>query len=71
MLLRVDKPLTRRVQEAVLRLIRERNYQPGEKVPAEAELGELLGLDVQRLERPLVTLSSKGFFKNLTVEGLS
>ena len=29
MLLRVDKPLTRWVQEAVLRLIRERNYQPG------------------------------------------
>ena len=57
MLLRVDKPLTRRVQEAVLRLIRERNRQPGEKVPTEAELGQLFGVGRSTLERLLVTLS--------------
>ncbi len=59
MLLRVDKPLTRRVQEALLRLIRERNCQPGEKVPTEAELGQLFGVGRSTLKRPSATLSNK------------
>ena len=60
MLLRVDKPLTRRVQEAVLRLIRERNYQPGEKVPTEVELGQLFGVGRSTLREAIGNLVEQG-----------
>ena len=71
MLLRVDKPLTRRVQEAVLRLIRERNYQPGEKVPTEAELGQLFGVGRSTLREAIGNLVEQGILENLMGEGLS
>ena len=63
MLLRVDKPLTRRVQEAVLRLIRERNYQPGEKVPTEVELGQLFGVGRSTLREAIGNLVEQGILK--------
>ena len=69
MLLRVDKPLTRRVQEALLRLIRERNYQPDEKVPTEAELGELFGVGRSTLREAIGNLVEQGIQKNLMGEG--
>ena len=70
MLLRVDKPLTRRVQGALLRLIRERNYQPGEKVPTEVELGQLFGVGRSTLREAMATLWSREFSRNLMGEGL-
>ncbi len=63
MLLRVDKPLTRRVQEAVMRLIRERNYQPGEKVPTEAELGQLFGVGRSTLREAIGNLVEQGILQ--------
>jgi GntR family transcriptional regulator len=63
MLLRVDKPLTRRVQEALLRLIRERNYQPGEKVPTEAELGQLFGVGRSTLREAIGNLVEQGILQ--------
>ena len=63
MLLRVDTPLTRRVQEAVLRLIRERNYQPGEKVPTEVELGQLFGVGRSTLREAIGNLVEQGILQ--------
>ena len=59
----VDKPLTRRVQEALLRLIRERNYQPGEKVPTEAELGQLFGVGRSTLREAIGNLVEQGILQ--------
>ena len=63
MLLRVDQPLTRRVQEAVLRLIREGNYQPVEKVPTETELGQLFGVGRSVLREAIGNLVEQGILK--------
>ena len=63
MLLQVEKPLTRRVQEALLRLIRERNYQPGEKVPTEAELGQLFGVGRSTLREAIGNLVEQGILQ--------
>ena len=63
MLLRVDKPLTRGVQEAVMRLIRERNYQPGEKIPTEAELGQLFGIGRSTLREAIGNLVEQGILQ--------
>ena len=70
MLLRVDKPLTRWVQEAVLRLIRERNYQPGEKIPTEAELGQLFGVGRLTLREVISNLVEQGILQKSHGRGI-
>ena len=56
MLLRVDKPLKRRVQEAVLRRTRQRNYHQCGNVPTEAELEQLFGVGHSRLREAIGNL---------------
>lgn len=63
MLLRVDKPLKRRVQEAVLRRTRERNYQQWGNVPTEAELGQLFGVGRSTLREAFGNLVEQGIQK--------
>ncbi len=63
MLLRVDKPLVRRVQDAILRLIREEHLQPGDKILSETELGQLLGVGRSTLREAVGHLEEQGILQ--------
>ena len=69
MLLRVDKPLKRRVQEAVLRRTRERNYHQCGNVPTEAELEQLFGVGHSRFREAIGNLVEQEIQKKFHGEG--
>jgi GntR family transcriptional regulator len=63
MLLRVDKPLNKRVQEALLQLIREEQLQPGDQVPTEAELSQRFGVGRSSLREAMGNLVDQGILE--------
>ena len=71
MLLRVDKPLKRRVQEAVLRRTRERNYYQCGNVPTEAELEQLFGVGHSRFREAIGNLVEQEIQKNFMARDIS
>ncbi len=54
-----NRTLTELASENLIRLIRERNYVPGDKLPTEAELSEILGVGRNTVREALRILVSR------------
>ncbi|WP_413207291.1 GntR family transcriptional regulator [Rhodospirillum sp. A1_3_36] len=69
MLLKVDKPLPVRIQEAVRQLIRDEGLQPGDQLPTENDLIQRLGVGRSSLREALANLTSEGILRKVQGRG--
>jgi GntR family transcriptional regulator len=60
MRLNVEQSMSDKIQESLLTMIRERSLRPGDQIPTEIELCELLGVGRSSLREAVAQMISHG-----------
>ncbi|WP_027797568.1 GntR family transcriptional regulator [Paraburkholderia acidipaludis] len=69
MRLSVDQSMSERIQDSLLAMIRERSLKPGDQIPTETELCELLGVGRSSLREAVAQMISHGVLTRVQGKG--
>ncbi|KVE34311.1 GntR family transcriptional regulator [Burkholderia sp. TSV86] len=69
MRLSIEKPIPEKIQEAILGMIRERSLRPGDQIPTESELCEMLGVGRSSLREAVAQMISQGLLSRTQGRG--
>jgi GntR family transcriptional regulator len=69
MRLSVDRSMSEKIQESLLRMIREQGLKPGDQIPTEIELCELIGVGRSSLREAVAQMISHGLLSRIQGRG--